>query len=70
MVPSAATWSNPLIAVGTPVMPIMVHGVGPHLPDGDGLLDPSSVPVVLLHGKLHTIPIDGMVGLCHMVREC
>ena len=67
MAPIAATWSMPVKAGATP---IMVHGVDPHLPDGEGLLDPFSDLGILLQGKLDTIPIDGMVGLCHIVREC
>ena len=48
MVPITATWRNPLTAGGTP---IAVHGVGPHLPDGDELLDHSDDPGFLLHMK-------------------
>ena len=48
------------------------HGswCGPHLPNADRLLDPLGYPDILLHGKLDTIPIDGMVCLCHMVCKC
>ena len=51
------------------VSPIKGHGMGPSLCDGDGLLDPSSDPVVPLYGKIDTIPTNGMVGLWHMVCE-
>ena len=67
MAPIAATWSKPLTTGGAPC-----HGSwpGPHHLDGDGHLDPSCVPGILLHGKLDTTPIDGLIGLCHAVHVC
>ena len=67
MVPIAANWSEPLTARGT-----SHHDSwhGSHLPYGYRLLDLSSDPVILLHVKLAGLPIDGMVGVCHMDREC
>ena len=64
MAPIAATWGKPLKAGSAP------DHVDPHLPDGDGLLDPSGDPGVLHHGNLDTIPIDGVLGLCHVFCEC
>ena len=50
------------------VPPITVHGMGLQLPDGDGLLDPLDDPGFLFHGKLAPTPIDGVIGLYHMVH--
>ena len=53
MAPITASWSMPLS---------MVHGVGPHLPDGNGLLDPSSDQGILCHGKLDTLTLPQLIG--------
>ena len=50
--------------------PITFHGMRrPHLPYGYGLIDPLSDPGVFVHGKLDTLPNDGVVGLCHIVCD-
>ena len=45
----------------------MVHSMDHCLHDGDGLVDPTSDPGVLLNGNLDILLMDGVVGLCHMV---
>ena len=66
----------PIAAAGSMHMKVGVvphHGSWHQLPssDGDQLLDPSSDPGILLHGKFDTAPIDGVRGLyCTMAYNC